>query len=212
MASIKETYSELALEFKKTKSGKTFSKLYRKMRPNLKRYIKKIVKDSEVTEDILSATFSKVYIRIEQYNPDWQITTWAYKIAYHECLSYIKHRNKKVSLSYYNEMGSEATEDGEGEHNISSNSTPIEPEYVSEIEQAEEEHIFKLKYEYTVQAIKTLKPLYKDILVDNLLNGLKYKEIAKKHKLPLQTIKNRIRRGKNLVADVVGDAFDEIDI
>ena len=42
---------------------------------------------------------------------------------------------------------------------------------------------------------------YKEIIEDRLLNNMKYEDIAAKHNLPLQTIKNRIRRGKSIIAE-----------
>ena len=54
--------------------------------------------------------------------------------------------------------------------------------------------------------------MYREILTDNLINGMKYREIADKHKLPLQTIKNRIRRAKQLVAESLTGEFGQIDI
>jgi DNA-directed RNA polymerase specialized sigma24 family protein len=55
----------------------------------------------------------------------------------------------------------------------------------------------------TVEAIKNLKPMYRDLLVDRMLKGVKYRELATSHKLSLQTVKNRVRRGKALIAEAV---------
>jgi len=43
--------------------------------------------------------------------------------------------------------------------------------------------------------------MYKEIIEDRLLNNMKYEDIAAKHDLPLQTVKNRIRRGKSIIAE-----------
>ena len=67
----------------------------------------------------------------------------------------------------------------------------------------EEDNYLQLKYDMTVQAIRNLKPMYRDLLVDRMLNGIKYKDLAKSHKLSLQTVKNRVRRGKALIAEAV---------
>jgi DNA-directed RNA polymerase specialized sigma24 family protein len=56
------------------------------------------------------------------------------------------------------------------------------------------------QYETVLKNIDSLKPMYKGILEDRLLNNLKYEDIADKYNLPLQTIKNRIRRGKAIIA------------
>ena len=93
-----ETYASLAADFVSTRSEASYTKLYHKMRPALFGYVRKIVKDRDATEDIVAITMSKVYTKIEQYNPEWQITTWAYKIAFNECLIFIKKRNKKFHL------------------------------------------------------------------------------------------------------------------
>ena len=42
--------------------------------------------------------------------------------------------------------------------------------------------------------------MYKEIIEDRLINQMKYEDIAAKYNLPLQTIKNRIRRGKSIIA------------
>ena len=82
----KKTYKELALEFKKTRNEKVYNELYAKMRPGLWSYVNKIVKDPAVADDIVSTTLTTVYLKIDQYNEAYQITTWAYRIAYNECI------------------------------------------------------------------------------------------------------------------------------
>ena len=93
---IKKTYKELAIEFKKTKDEKVYNQLYSKMRPGLWSYVNNIVKDPSVADDIVSTTLTTVYLKIEQYNEDYQITTWAYRIAYNECIGWIRYRNRNV--------------------------------------------------------------------------------------------------------------------
>ena len=53
-------YRELTENFLETKSEKDFTALYRKVKPGLKSYIYKIVKDSEATEDIVGNTLTKL--------------------------------------------------------------------------------------------------------------------------------------------------------
>ena len=51
--------------------------------------------------------------------------------------------------------------------------------------------------------MQNLKEMYRDILVDRMVNHMKYDQLATKYELPLQTIKNRIRRGKALIVEAV---------
>ena len=51
--------------------------------------------------------------------------------------------------------------------------------------------------------MQDLKEMYRDIVVDRLVNNMKYDDIADKHGISLQTVKNRIRRGKALIAEKI---------
>jgi RNA polymerase sigma-70 factor (ECF subfamily) len=177
---MKETYQQLAVDFKETKSHKAFAKLYNKMRPGLRSFISGFTKDYDVTEDLVARTFEKIYRKIDLYDPAYAITTWSYSIARRECLRWIKReRNKKISLSYINENGGEAYDDGTESLSISlGGNLSYEDDFITESEKWSEENEITAKYDLVVKAINELKPMYKDILVDNLFNGLKYKEIA----------------------------------
>ena len=79
---MKLTYRELAENFYKTRSEKDYNKLYIRVKPGLKSYVTKMVKDSELADDILSNVLVKLWTKIDQYKPEYQITTWLYKIAF----------------------------------------------------------------------------------------------------------------------------------
>jgi len=211
---MSETTKNLMLDFQATKSHQSFTKLYKKLAPSLKNYIRGIVKDGDVTEDLLANTFAKIYTKIDQYDPQWQASTWSYTIAHRECLRWIKkERNPRVSLSYFNENGSDVISDDDTNVMSNSNTSKIEVEnHKTEEQFLEEDNLLTNQYDYAVDSIQNLKPMYRDILTDNLINGLKYREIADKYELPLQTIKNRIRRAKQLVAESVTGEFGQIDI
>tara|TARA_R110001592_G_scaffold192795_5_gene439759 strand:+ start:13968 stop:14594 length:627 start_codon:yes stop_codon:yes gene_type:complete len=205
-----ETYASLAAEFIETRSEQSYTKLYHKMRPALFGYVRKIVKDKDVTEDIVAITMSKVYTKIDQYNPEWQITTWTYKIAFNECLIYIKARNKKVSLTRLQEKGVEATEGNSTAAQVGSFLLEEEVNPMSENDHWDEYNNIQSRYETALEEIHNLKEIYKDILVDRLLNKMKYHDISEKYNLPLQTVKNRIRRGKYLVAKSIDEKSPSI--
>lgn len=209
-----ETIKTLMLEFQATKDHQSFTKLYKKLSPNLKNYIRNIVKDTDVTEDLLANTFTKIFTKVDQYDPTWQASTWAYTIAHRECLRWIKkERNPRVSLSIFNENGSDAVSDDDGISMSGSNTSLIEIENTkTETQYLEEDAALSNQFNYAIDSIQKLKPMYREILDDNLIKGMKYREIADKHGLPLQTIKNRIRRAKQLVAESLTDEFGQIDI
>jgi DNA-directed RNA polymerase specialized sigma24 family protein len=79
----------------------------------------------------------------------------------------------------------------------------MEYEQKTENDYIEEDEELMQKYESALKAIVDLKPMYKEIMEDRLLKGMKYEDISAKHKVNLQTVKNRIRRGKTLIAEKI---------
>jgi RNA polymerase sigma factor (sigma-70 family) len=172
----KETYRQLAVEFKNTKSEKSFTKLYYKIQPRMNSYILGIVKDPIAAQDIVASAMTKVYTKIDQYNPDYQITTWAYTIAYHDAIQYMRDNGKKVSLSVFQDNGTDVSEDDD--YGLSSASSG--PSYTfgkTEEELYEREDLISSKFREAIEIIKSLKPIYRDIMVARFVDGLSYKEI-----------------------------------
>ena len=200
MPKKQKSYRELTEDYIKTKSEKDYKALYNRVRPGLRTYIYNVVKDNEATDDILTNTLTKMWTKIDQFDPQYQITTWLYRIAFNECLGWIRQRNKKRSLDAMKDYGINT------ERYLAKTSARdllVEMEYKSEQDWIDEDNHLMNQYESVLKNIDTLKPMYKGILEDRLLNNMKYEDIAEKYNLPLQTIKNRIRRGKAIIASAV---------
>jgi RNA polymerase sigma-70 factor (ECF subfamily) len=198
------TYRELTENYIATRSHEDYTKLYNRVKPGLTKYIANIIKDSEVAEDIAVNTLIKMWTKIEQYDPQYQITTWLYRIAMNEALGYIRQRNKSTSMDRLRDdfgvdINSNGTLDSTSIHELIE-----EAEMKTEMDFYNEEEELMDRYEEALQAIRALKPLYRDILVDRLINNMKYKDIANKHNIGLQTVKNRIRRGRTLITEAIG--------
>lgn len=196
----KTSYRELAENFIKTRSERDYKVLYDKIKPGLETYVFNVVKDNEAKDDIVTNTLTKLWTKADQYDPQYQITTWLYRIAFNECLGWIRQRNKKRSIDALQDSGIEVSR---YYARTSARDLLVEMEYKSEEDYLEEDNELMNRYESALRGIENLKPMYKGILEDRLLNNMKYEDIAKKYDLPLQTIKNRIRRGKAIIAGKV---------
>lgn len=195
------SYRELTENFLQTRSDADFTALFYKVKPGITSYINKIVKDRELAEDIAINTLTKMWTKIDQYDPQYQITTWLYRIAFNDALGHISNRNKQSSLDKLSEFGVEINESGE----FTTGLQGAFDDYELKTEQdfIDEDNELMDKYGRTLKAIDSLKEAYKGIIVDRLINDMKYEDIAEKHNLPLQTIKNRIRRGKAIIEETV---------
>lgn len=197
-----KSYRELTENFLSTRSEADFTALFYKVKPGLTTYINKIVKDREMAEDIAVNTLTKLWTKIDQYDPQYQITTWLYRIAFNDALGHINNRNKQSSLDALSDYGVEVSENGEFVSGSKGLNGAIE-DYVMKTEQdfLEEDDELMSKYGRALTEIENLKGMYREIVIDRLINEMKYEEIAEKHDLPLQTIKNRIRRGKAIIEE-----------
>lgn len=192
-------YREMTTNFLETRSEKDFTTLFYRIKPGLTTYANKIVKDPEIAEDIAVNTLTKMWTKIDQYNPDYQITTWLYRIAFNESLAYINKRNKTSSLDQLAEFGVEVNM--AGTTNI--DDLILEVEMMTEQDFIDEDNEIMNQYTKALNAIQNLKDMYRDILVDRLVNNMKYDDIAVKYDISLQTVKNRIRRGKAIIAEEI---------
>ena len=187
----------LGHQFAETKSEKTFKDLYDRLKPGLSNYVYQIVKDRSTADDIFSMTMSIVYNKIEQYKPEYHISTWIYRIAYHEAIMFLRRKKREATTAF--SVFDSYYESDRGSEKIMFNNLDqdaIQDDFLTlEEKEQEQEKI----HHSILEAIDNLDPLYKAIVKDRLVLDLKYNEISKKHKLPLHTIKNRIARGKRIL-------------
>jgi RNA polymerase sigma-70 factor, ECF subfamily len=199
----KKTYKELALEFKNTRSEKAYTELYSKMKTGLWNYVNNIVKDKDVADDITSTTLTRVYNLIDQYDESFQITTWAYRIAYNDCVGYLRFRNRRISMNAFSDNGIDV--------NSSSGKLSFQevvhddPEHLSvEQRHLNDDVVLNEQFEIAKVAINALPPMYRPYLYEVLINEKSYLEILdimkeREKDINLQTVKNRIFRGRKIV-------------
>jgi DNA-directed RNA polymerase specialized sigma24 family protein len=99
------------------------------------------------------------------------------------------------------DFGIEVTESSNSR--LSADDLLIEYNQMTEQDYIDEDNQINNQYALALECIKNLKPMYREIVEDRLINNMKYEDIAEKYDLPLQTIKNRIRRGKTLIAEQI---------
>ena len=195
------TLKALGEEFSTTKSEKSFNDLYNRIKPGLLNYINQITKDRDAAEDLFSMTMAIVYNKIHQFNPDYHISTWIYRIGYHEAIMFLRRKKRAATTnfsvfdSYYD---NDRMTDKIMYNNIENDFSEVDFQTLEEIEKEKEE-----THQSILNAIDALNPLYKSIVKDRLVHDMKYNEISKKHKLPLHTIKNRISRGKRILQNTL---------
>lgn len=97
----KESYNEEIIieELRDSETcQKAFGKVIRHYTEPLYWQIRRIVIDHESANDILQETFIKAWVNINHFRGDAKLSTWLYKIATNEAITFVnKERNKQTS-------------------------------------------------------------------------------------------------------------------
>jgi RNA polymerase sigma-70 factor (ECF subfamily) len=186
---------DLGIRFKETRSEKAFVQLYHRIRPGLYNYVYQIVKDSDMTNHIVSAVMTSVHDKIDKYDPKWHISTWIYRIGYTHACGAIRSKKaqKTTPLSYF--------EGGENKNAVSKIEYDSIDDYRDSMEIQEDETTQTEENLHLRKIVNDLPEEYRTVITEKFFNDLKYDEIAKKLEIPLHTVKNRISRGKRLIKE-----------
>ena len=193
-----DNLQKLAENFIESKKDKDFLKLYDRIIPGLKKYIRNFLKNYEEisVDEILSITFYKVITNLNKYNSAWNFSTWVYKIAKNEILMEINNQKRKISLSKTINI---FNLNNESIHNfVYDEKYNYEYDKLIDIsDNLEEKYILEEKLMDIIrEKINCLSDKYRDILIDREFNNLSYEDLAKKYCLPMSTIKSRIFWGR----------------
>lgn len=167
----------LANEYKKTKNEKVFEELYRLSHKAIRSVLSKYIGKNDI-DDIVNETYMLVHKHIDLYNDKWSFYTWIKKISYNVYLDFLKKKRKYVNLS-------ELPEYFDVSDGTDLDSFIIKKEIKNIISNLDK-IILKLN----------LKDEDKNILYDRYICKMKYKDLAKKYNLNLNTLKSKIRNGR----------------
>ena len=156
-----------------------------------------IVENQTDAADVLQDVFVKVFKGIKSFNGDSTLRTWIYRIAVHEASN---HRRSWIRRHWREPF---SVDDAESPHAAVASATASSertPDLV--FEQAEREQVVK-------QALASLAPPYRTVVVLREIEELAYEEIAQVLGLAEGTVKSRLLRGRELLrrklADYVGE-------
>jgi len=193
---MEENIQSLAIRFVKSRDEKDFKLLYDRLKPGLLQHVYNILKNQPAAEDVIADAFVKMWSKIDQYNPHWNFSTWAYKISQNEAMQWIRKNGNVYSIESIG--GIELTDrmiisDTLAEDN--GISLTEDPDWF--FDEQEDQRV--TLYNKVLDEIEALPELYRNIMTDRELNDMKYEEISEKYGLELNTVKTRIKRAREKI-------------
>lgn len=194
--------TELSYEEKfKEITGHVFDVYYAKYYPKLVWNIQRINITDIDCEAIANEAFMESLLKIHQYNPVYQYSTWLFTIAKRIAYQYKKDHAKEILV----DLSAENTDDD-------SNYDPIHSFLKHKMDTAEDtvQHTsdyrtkMGVKYKETMKEISKLDSKYRTIIELSDVKGKSYNEICdilgdelgKTPEQRLQTVKNRLHHGR----------------
>ena len=140
-------------------------------------------------DDVVSESFQKAFVALKSFDTERELRPWLLTIASRTALDHLSsiHREDEKKESIKQKASSEGNESG-----VEMTETTPEEEIIND-----EVHQRLMQY------IQELPSLYKDVMIKYMIDELEYGEIARELDLELNTVRTRIRRGKQHLSEMM---------
>ena len=161
-----------------------FKELINKNQNTVKNIIKRIT--NEENEDLEQEVYYKVWKNSDKYKEQGNFTAWIRTIASNLAKDYLKSSNKKLS------------------DNTTSDETTLS--LVKDNSQSPEQKVLQIERQKRIsEAINSLKPKFKEVIMLYEIENKSYEEISEKLDCPIGTVKSRLYNAKSELAKILSD-------
>ncbi|MDL1866898.1 RNA polymerase sigma factor RpoE [Betaproteobacteria bacterium PRO4] len=165
-----------------------FDLLVIKYQRRLARLLSRFVRDPAEVEDIAQETFIKAYRALPSFRGDSAFYTWLYRIGVNTAKNFLVSQGRKFPASVSG-LDAEEAENFEGADQLREVNTP------------ETELMGKQVAQTVNQALEVLPEELRTAIILREIEGLSYEEIAEIMNCPIGTVRSRIFRAREAVAD-----------
>ena len=172
--------------------GTAFTALWDANIASVRAYLRKTMTqlDHFYIEDVCSKTFEKAFRQIHSFDPSLgSFEAWLGRIAHNTALDVIDQEKRR-------QRGYISFDDDPRTLNVVDSMGGVEEDALDEIIKTEAR-------EETESMVDGLPEIYREIARKRLIEGMQYKEIAEETGLELNTVRTRIRRGKEKLAEMM---------
>jgi RNA polymerase sigma-70 factor (ECF subfamily) len=173
---------------------KAFGLLVSKYQRKLARLLSRLIRDPAEVEDVAQETFIKAYRALGNFRGDSAFYTWLYRIGINTAKNYLVSQGRRAPTR--TEFDSEEAESFEEGELLRDNNTP------------ERMLLSKQIGETVNSAMEALPEELRTAITLREIEGMSYEDIAKMMDCPIGTVRSRIFRAREAVAEKLRPLLD----
>ena len=187
-------YDQLLVERVQAGDKRAFDVLVSKYQRRLMRLVSRLVHDPAEAEDVVQETFIKAYRALRYFRGDAAFYTWLYRIGINTAKNHLLAQGRRAATS--SDAGAEQAESFEDGNKLRDNNTP-------------ESVLASKQIAATVNAAMDMLPIeLRTAIVLREIEGLSYEEIAQIMACPIGTVRSRIFRAREVIAEKLKPLLD----
>ncbi|ATD62184.1 RNA polymerase sigma factor RpoE [Janthinobacterium svalbardensis] len=187
-------YDQLLVERVQAGDKRAFDVLVSKYQRRLMRLVSRLVHDPAEAEDVVQETFIKAYRALRHFRGDAAFYTWLYRIGINTAKNYLVTQGRRGATS--SDADAEQAESFDDGNKLRDNNTP-------------ESVLASKQIAATVNAAMEVLPIeLRTAIVLREIEGLSYEEISEIMACPIGTVRSRIFRAREVIAEKLKPLLD----
>jgi len=163
---------------------RAFRRLRQKYQDAIQSLIYRMVRNPEEVQDLTQEAFIKAFASLADFNDEYAFSTWLYRIATNNCIDHL--RKKKLQTFSIDKP----IESKDSDYAFELPDTNLGPD---------QELIASQRRRMLDEAMRSLPPKYRQVILMRHVEEKEYSEIARILKLPLGTVKAHIFRAREML-------------
>ena len=182
------------VERAQTGDTQAFEQLVGKYQRKLGRLLSRFIHDHAEVEDVAQEAFIKAYRALPTFRGDSAFYTWLYRIGINTAKNHLVARGRRAPTSTeFDSDEAESFEDAEHLHDINTPERLLQSKQIGQTVNA---------------AMEALPAELRNAIVLREIEGLSYEEIAAEMNCPIGTVRSRIFRAREAVAEKLRPLLD----
>ena len=172
------------------KEKDAFAPLIERYEAKLARYLERLgLSVREDREDVLQNAFIKAYRNLNSFDPELSFSSWMYRIAHNEAMSFFRARRARPQV--------ELSEEGEA----------LIVELKDESADASASAEARISREELARGLSRLPEQYRDVLALRFFEDKSYAEMSDILQVPVGTVSTLVHRAKHALRAALPDTF-----